>query len=273
MKLVSINLEHNETIDNMIKRNIMNDYVFSNYFMTFKFEEEYDPHNVNTSINMFEAYLYRLLWETVFLKNKEHSSHEVIDNKMIYYIKASISEVMQFLDVAVPPALKRGKPVINAINEMSELIGTCRQLIEDEHAGATGYSYFVDVLRLKHFDWNMDYNIKRCTMISELLKMSDDQRAPLIKERGVIIDLMVGSMNIGTNPENIVVFTFNSNDFLNFARITQKDWTSNGFVVTGVHWYGRAITVETVVNFSKISPFLYGHIRDTYEIIEEESNK
>jgi hypothetical protein len=241
--------------------------------MTFTFEEDYDPHAVDVSINTFEAYLYRLLWETVFLKNKEHSSHEVVDDKIVYYIKASISEVMQFLDVAVPPALKHGKPVINAINEMSELIGTCRQLIEDEHAGATGYSYFVDVLRFSRFDWNMDYNIKRCTMISELLKISDDRRAPLIKERGVIIDLMVGSMNIGANPENIVVFTFNSSDFMKFAQITQKDWTSNGFVVTGVHRYGRAITVETVVNFSKISPFLYGHIRDTYEIIEEENNK
>lgn len=273
MKLVSISLEDNDTIDNMIKRNMMNDYIFSNYFMTFTFVQEYDPHSVNESINAFNDYLYRLLWETVFLKNKEHSSHEVVDDKVYYYIKASISEVMQFLDVAVPPALKHGKPIINAINEMSELIGTCQQLLEDEHAGATGYSYLVDVLRMKSFDWGMDYNIKRCTMISELLKMSDDQRAPAIKERGVIIDLLVGSMNINDNPENIVVFTFNSDDFLNYARITQKDWTSNGFVVTGIHWYGRAITVETVVNFNKISPFLYGHIRDTYEIIEEENNK
>lgn len=264
MHLLEIKCEDDHsTIDYMLKKDMMNDYIYNNTFITFVFKDNYG----SSSIITFKAYLHRLLWETVFMKNSKISTHEVVNNdEIIYYIRCNLSEVLQFLETTVPPLLKKGHKVIELMDDLKSVMETCETLLTDEHTMKTNYSYFYNIMRIKRFDWQSSYPVQRAVTISNYLNgMNNDKAKGLTR---VISDLMVGNTGIIDVSKSVVVtFTFNDKDLIEFMQLTQDEMINQNAFVTDVTLIGETTSVTYVLNMGKVYVELYGYIRDTYELL------
>ena len=84
----------NHPVNFMLAKNIFNDHFYENIIV-----------DITIDIDKPEYFLYRKLWETVYLnRNTNFSLYDKINKN--YVIRISLSEALRFINEATPPILK-----------------------------------------------------------------------------------------------------------------------------------------------------------------------
>lgn len=276
MKLNKIECcENHDMVDYMIKKNIMNDYVFNNTFITFTFSEPLkgikpdDRKKRFVGAGVARNYLYRLLWETCFIRNSKLSTHKVLEEEIQYSIKCNLSEVINFLESAVPPVLKKGHKIIELMGDINEIVGTCYTLFTEPNTLATNFSYFCDTIQMKPISWISSYQLSRADAIARCIQNSGESASVVSDLTKVIADVVVGNPLSSHPGETIITLTFDESRYSDFMKYTQSDIMNDGLIVTDIGIERGIMYVTVVMNLGKIKidSDLYGIIRNTYDLL------
>ena len=156
MKVISIsNPEKNDELEfaeSLLSRSIFNDKLFDriHFKIVIKLDDPSD-------------YLYRILWESVYLNRSKISRCDHTQDRIILY--PSLSEIIGYIYTTTPPRLAHLIP--DSIKTIEEINNSITQFLIDDHGGQliTYHSYFKQYMRLGRFETKFTYNKERASLI------------------------------------------------------------------------------------------------------------
>lgn len=147
-------------IDSLLVRKIPNDYLFEkNCFLV-----QVDSHD-------YACLLYRMMWETMYLRRKDKSIISWLQNIGRMSIYMSITEALSFIHQSLPPAFKK-----NLENELVS-IESIQNKLRDILIGTNGTeqeeyykSHFWEIMRFRQFDNPWNFDLSKINKLRELNK-------------------------------------------------------------------------------------------------------
>jgi len=147
-------------IDSLLARNIPNDYLFEKCC----FLVQIDAHD-------YVCLLYRLMWETMYLRRKDKAIISWLQNIGRMSIYMSITEALSFIHQSLPPALKK-----NLENELVS-IEAIQSKLRDILIGTDGTeqeeyykSHFWEIMRFRQFDNPWDFDLSKMHKLYDMNK-------------------------------------------------------------------------------------------------------
>lgn len=139
-------------IDTLLSKKIFNDAVFDQKFF-----------QLNIKLDSCVDYIYRTLWETVYLKSSRISTYDENTNTISMYL--SLSEAIGFIYKTTPPRLQNLIP--DSITSISSIIEVLEQFLMDDNSGQllTYHSYFRNYTHLEPFETKWTYNMERMKLL------------------------------------------------------------------------------------------------------------
>lgn len=138
--------------DMLLKKGILNDHLFEKLFIT-----------VDVQLNKHEDYLYRKLWESVYIRNGNSKAVRLGDR--LYQITITLSEATGYIYQATPPALQH---LIEDIESVDDIVTILKTFLMEDNGGQRGMyeSLFRKMMRLEAFQTRSQYNRKRMQLLS-----------------------------------------------------------------------------------------------------------
>ena len=161
MNVFSItNPEHNnelEFAESLLSRSMFNDKLFDRIYF-----------KIVISLDDPSDYLYRILWESVYL-NRSSTLSRYDDAHHRVIVLASLSEVIGYIYGVTPPRLSHLIP--DSIKSISEINNSLTQFLMDENSGhlITHHSYFKKYMRIGEFETKLTYNKERYSVLSSMM--------------------------------------------------------------------------------------------------------
>lgn len=143
-------------VNDLLSKKIFNDRVFENYFFSASVI-------LDSPVQLF----YRTLWEQVYLKQSDSITVITKDNHI--QLRMSMSECIQYIQQATPPAFKEQLETeltsVDAVYDMLKLY-----LMEKSDRSALNMTLFYRVFHLEIFETNFRPNIKKIAFARERVK-------------------------------------------------------------------------------------------------------
>lgn len=126
-------------------------------------------------------FIYRLLWERVYLKRNDMSTYDPKENNVKLYI--SLSEAIGFIYTATPPRIEDQIP--DNIKSIDSIIKLLEEFLINDNGDLINYkSLFKNHIRFQQFETHWTYDKTRAQM---LRKFNDS---------GIISDIELSSVSI-----------------------------------------------------------------------------
>lgn len=147
-------------VDSLLQRKLINDVLFNKVFF-------------DVQINFTNAdavpYLYRRLWEKMYIKNDRDS--DIHGNNL--RIPITLSEAIAYIRSAVPAAPALQKRMDEYLESTENIRIVINDLLGDPIAGTTNMSIFQNVCMVKEFDHKPTYNTRRIMTIKQALAQAN----------------------------------------------------------------------------------------------------
>lgn len=170
MTIHNIKYSLNKSIDGsfinaLLTKNIFNDYYFEKAYF-----------EITADIDLYQDFLYRLLWETVYLRRNynERSYYNKDDNSCVLMI--SVSECIAFLKSAIPQNYHISME--EAIGSINKIGSTMELLLKDNSLQSYYASIFKKILHLEIYGTNKTYDIKRMDTVKD--SISEENKKKII---------------------------------------------------------------------------------------------
>lgn len=156
MKVISIKTESTSYLIRLaLEKELFLDTPFENYFfkIIIKLEDS----------DKFVDFMYRLLWEKVYLKSEKKSIYNPNNDTINMYV--SLSEVIGFIHKATPPRLQNLIP--ESIKTIDSIIELMEQFLIDDNSGQliTYHSYFKEHFHFQPFETRWTYDKNRMKLL------------------------------------------------------------------------------------------------------------
>jgi len=159
MKVLNINSVCNSNFTKLIlKKGLFVDSLLENEY----FEITIKPEDSDKFVDL----MYRILWETVYLKSGVKSFYNPHNDIITMYV--SISEVIGFINKATPPRLQHLIP--ESIKTIDSILELLKQFLMDDNGGhlITYLSYFKEHFRFQCFETRWTYDKKRMEILRKM---------------------------------------------------------------------------------------------------------
>lgn len=160
MKIVSIkpcndinelyNSNITDYIEQLLAKKLPNDFLFDKYLLsiTITNDKDDDIHSLHKS------FLYRRLWESVYIKMENMSTYNFYDTHEEVELKISLAEAITFIRVATPPSPSLQALIPEATKSIAATIDTLKQFLIDGDINQpiTYHSIFKRIMHFEKFD-------------------------------------------------------------------------------------------------------------------------
>lgn len=251
MKIISIddNIRSSVFNENIINRSLKNglfgdDYINDNSFIFFKvqFENRKD----------YESFLYRRLWECIYLKSSEYSY--ILDNdKGIAILKISLSEALNlFRSSLLPPILK--KKLGEYTESIDHIITVLNDIFFDELTWERNTGQFKKLISFNPFEHVSNYNMNRTNKIISICNLSS------------ICDVIASNVNIsqiinGCDDDISMVCVITTKDIRSLCYALDNSINVTSLIVNPTTGY----SVKCVIDKFNHNPYIINLIKNTYE--------
>lgn len=155
-------------LDEMLDKHIQNDLLLDSNFITVEMEL--------TSKDDYIGLMYRMLWETVYLRRQPGTLHSKIiihDKKVIAKIAVSLSEAITYVKSVAPPIYK--EKVSDALTSFGNIVSMVDYNLKDTMNPTYKHilNLFKTLLNIQKFDTVWNYNNERFSIIENHMKTAD----------------------------------------------------------------------------------------------------
>ena len=154
-------------INHLLKKEIFNDHYFENVYF-----------RITVSMDHYIDFLYRILWETVYLKRDEMHLSQYNEQNQTCELCVSLSEMICFLKNAIPTNYKI--PMEEALGSIQQIEDACMLLLKNQSMKSQIYfsSIFKKMLRFELFETNNTYNLERIQKLKNIV--SEENRKKIM---------------------------------------------------------------------------------------------
>ena len=168
-----------DLVDRLLKSNVKNDYILESAFYIINFKLQFDQTDESDTIipatDDAISFIYRLLWEQMYLRRKEDSTISEIEfqpsdddtTKDIIYIslKVSVSEAIDYIRQITPPIFR--DRMIENLKSSESILSMLSFYLSDTKAH--DYAYKLDMFKkclgMYQFPTEWSYNEQRLLLI------------------------------------------------------------------------------------------------------------
>ena len=161
--------KHESFINQLLEKGIFNDYVFDHYWIA-----------ITVELDEYIQFLYRYMWEDLYLHIKQSwyftptnlsqsaTRRSVFTDNKTLFVDMSLSEALQFIELATPPALKHLIP--ESTNSVDNVIAILKQFLMEENGGQliTYIDIFKKTMRFNYFETRWSYDLKPIEILREV---------------------------------------------------------------------------------------------------------
>lgn len=163
----------------LLRKSIMNDYLLENTW----FSVALKPDSVMD-------FMYRRLWETVYLRTKRQSSYDTNTGVMTLWV--SLADIIQYIRSATPPRLSSS--IEDSIKDIDNIVEILKQFLMGDNGGHTQFyiSLFKQLTRMEPFETFWDS------------KMFENSLTSLHLLRNTYEEYFQGTSNLVSKSYNVV---------------------------------------------------------------------
>lgn len=241
-------------VDGLLKQGIFNDYIFERVFW-----------KIHLQVDSMTDYLYRLMWEQLYLKmTDKNSSYNNAGEILI--LRLSLSEAYQFIQRATPPILHNQIPEsTKSLKDIRDLLVTF--LTEDNGGMLITYlSYFKQMTHLESFETTWVDDTKKIDIINK--KAGNVDIVCCIRYADCAIDKLVYNYDPNKRIHMNVIFKINSD--IGLRRFIYHAYHHNLFEIIinniKINNKTRSIYISAYIS-GFMTEELHNWIYDSYKVI------
>ena len=222
------------------------DYINSKSFILIKVKLE--------NIDDYKSFLYRRLWETVYMKSSHQYSFILDAEEDTAILKISLSEAISLIQQLTPPVLK--KKLGEFTCSIDHICTVLKDFLFDENAGEYYRSVFIKSINFNEFPYVSNYDFTRTKNLMQMTGKSEvcDVIASTVSIRNIInLDSNIGNCSITfvatvKDPKQLCC------ELNNHHHITSIN----------VNGYGISVRIVASVFQIQFNKFFVEKIRNTY---------
>ena len=244
----------NDIIHHLLKKDIKNDKVLESCYFDI----------VIKNINPLH-YLYRKLWEGMYLRRGCTATSKYVSQDDSYIIKISLAEAIEYINMVTPPLFRsRAKEQVVSVDSIHDML--CHYLMDENDQLSYHLSVFEKCMSIRVFETNNTYNTERINILKQY------------KQSGIIVDVEACSCpfnEIYTGEFNnqhhvhpqvqLMLYCRTSNDIDKAVRMINNDWYVLNIFIDDNH--NCFIDCFTYIYYPGINEELQQTIIDTYKPI------
>lgn len=221
------------------------DYINSKSFISIKVKLE--------NIDDYKSFLYRRLWETVYMKSSHYSF--IIDaEEDIGILKISLSEAIGLIQQLTPPVLK--KKLGEFTCSIDHICTVLKDFLFDENAGEYYRSVFIKSINFNEFPYVSNYDFTRT---ENLMRMTGKSEVcDVIASTVSIRDIITPDSNIGNCS---ITFVATVKDPKQLCCELNND---HHITLIDVNGYGISVRIVSSIFQISSNKFFIEKIRNTY---------
>ena len=248
-----------------VKSSMFNDDIISRTLSHSKFGDDFINNHSFISVKIkleddkdYCAFLFRRLWECVYLKATQYSYILDSDEGVCAIIKMSLSESIRIIDSLTPPVLK--SKLQEFTQSVDHITTVLNDFLFDPKAGEYYRDAFIKSIDMYEFPYTSNYDDRR---IERLMSITGNVEACDVIASSVSINNMINEDTDWANIAATITFVINTQNVRSLCAAMNSNYH-----ITSVVSNAYGVKVRCVNNsFGSNDDYILNIIKNTYKDI------